>query len=106
MRATRGCLLVSNHGLVLALLAARPALTIRQMADSLGITERQINRIVRDLEGAEFLSVTRSNLGNSYAVNLDAPFLHPSLRNKSVRPLVDALAPFFREDGPGGESKS
>ncbi len=39
--------LFSSHGLVLVHAAANPAVTQRELSDTLGLTERQVGRIVK-----------------------------------------------------------
>jgi DNA-binding transcriptional regulator GbsR (MarR family) len=84
--------LMSTHGVVLFYIAAQPDSTMRQMSEALGITERRIAQVVRDLAEADLLVVTKDGRRNSYSVNLDANFRHPTLSHVKLKRLVEALA--------------
>lgn len=80
--------LITSHGLVLFYLAARPDATMRELSRIVGITERQVARIIRDLADAEMISVRRIGRRNNYAVNMEARFPHPSLAHMPVRDVL------------------
>ncbi len=61
--------LLSNHGLVLAYIARDPGATLRQMAQALGLTERAVYRLVRDLEEAGLIAKQRRGRRNVYRVD-------------------------------------
>ena len=50
-----GWTFLSNHTHVLVALAAQPGATLREVAASVGITERAVQRIVAELEAAGVL---------------------------------------------------
>ena len=70
---------MSHHGLVLFEMAASPDITIREISDTLGITERHVSRIVGDLQEAGIVEVRRVGRRNEYALSQDARFRHPRL---------------------------
>jgi len=72
-----GWSLVTNHGRVLACIAADPDARLRDIAATVGITERTAAQIVGDLEQAGYLTKTRIGRRNRY--HLDA--------NRKVRAL-------------------
>lgn len=76
--------IVSNHGAVLLVISERPGWTMREIAASLHITERQVARIVRDLADAGIVCVTRRGRQNSYTVCEDAHFRRPALAHIRV----------------------
>ncbi len=86
-------LLFSNHGLVLFHAAANPNATQRELSDALGITERQVGRIVKDLREADMLRVERQGRQNCYLVNPDVPLRHPSLGHIPLRRIIAAVIP-------------
>ena len=92
MRATKSWNLMATHGVVLFYIAANPESTMRQMSESLNLTERRIAQVVRDLSEAELLTVTRSGRRNSYAVNPDAKFRHPTLSHIRLGYFVKMLS--------------
>jgi hypothetical protein len=91
MKATKNWNLVSTHGLVLFYIAANPDATMRQMSEALNLTERRIAQVVRDLSDAELVSVTRSGRRNSYEVNPEAGFRHPTLQHVPLGRFVEIL---------------
>jgi predicted DNA-binding transcriptional regulator YafY len=103
--------IVSNHGLVLLYLAGHTDSTVRGASDALGITERQVFRIVRDLSEAGVVQIQRRRgRSNVYAVNLDSIFRQPALSPMPLRQLVKALAPSLideqMQDGAPGQSRT
>ena len=62
--------LLSNHGLALFHVAANPSSTLREIAVALGITERQVVRIMKDLVE---VGIGRRNC---YSINSEADLRH------------------------------
>jgi DNA-binding IclR family transcriptional regulator len=58
---------VTNHARVLAHVAADPHARLRDIAATVGITERTAAQIVNDLERAGYLTKTRDGRRNQYA---------------------------------------
>src|SRR3954470_3926870 len=87
---------LSNHAHVLALVAAEPEIRLRDVALRLGITERAVQRIVKDLEGAGLLARAREGRRNRYQVRRDAPLPHPLERHHSAGTFLD-----LARDGAG-----
>ena len=69
--------LVTSHGLVLLYVALHGNPTIRNMAESLELTERRIASIIRDLETTGLMQVTKVGRRNFYALDSSARFRHP-----------------------------
>lgn len=88
--------LLSNHGMVLLHLAASPGRTQRDLSYVLGITERQVGRIINELRDAGMLRIERRGRRNSYTIDLDARMRHPALSHIPVGRMVDALAPALK----------
>lgn len=68
---------LSNHGHVLVCLALDPQSRLRDIAARVGITERAVQGILRNLEDAGYVLKERVGRRNSYTVNGDQPFRHP-----------------------------
>jgi len=83
--------LFASHGLVLAFVANNPDATIREISDALGLTERQISRVLRELENGGLISVEKAGRRNCYAVNEDAAYDHPTLAHVKIRDLVRVM---------------
>lgn len=100
--SSRTWTLMASHGVVLFFLAARPDSTMRQMSETLGLTERQIARIVRNLDEAGLLEVRRIGRRNTYRVNENANFRHPALSHVPLRPFVELLSSYGVRDPSHG----
>ena len=85
--------LVSSHGAVLLLVAARPDSTLREIAEAVGVTERQVARIIKDLTGAELLRLEHRGRRNLYTVNQNAFLRHSLLAHIPLERLLSALLP-------------
>jgi DNA-binding Lrp family transcriptional regulator len=68
---------LTNHAHVLVCLARDPEKRLREVADSVGITERAVQRIVGELEAAGVLRRHKAGRRNRYAVDLSTPLRHP-----------------------------
>ncbi len=62
----------TNHALLLLSIAMDNASTVREMAASVGITERAVVAILNQLEGAGVIQRERQGRRNSYAIDLEA----------------------------------
>lgn len=91
MKGNKGWNLMATHGIVLFYIAANPDSTMRQMSEALSLTERRIAQVVRDLAEEDFLTVTRSGRRNSYTVNPEAQFRHPTLSHITLGRFVEML---------------
>jgi len=82
---------LSNHAHVLLCLARDPEARMREVAACIGITERAVQRIVADLEGAGYVGRIRDGRRNRYAVRTDLPLRHPIERHQSVAALINLV---------------
>ena len=64
---------VTNHANVLACIDRDPVVRLREIAASVGITERAAAQIVKDLEQAGYLTKTRDGRRNHYEMHVDLP---------------------------------
>ena len=67
---------LSNHGHVLVSLARDPDGRMRDVAAAVGITERAVQQIVRDLVGQGYLRKEKVGRRNRYEVAQEAHFRH------------------------------
>ena len=79
---------LSNHGHVLVHLARHPDSRVRDIADTVGITERSAQAILADLEESGYVTITRIGRRNSYKVNNGLKFRHPSEASKPISSLL------------------
>ena len=82
---------VTNHAHVLACIAADPNVRLRDIAATVGITERSAAQIVTDLEEAGYLTKTRYGRRNRYEVHAELPLRHPHHRHHTVGELIRFL---------------
>jgi DNA-binding MarR family transcriptional regulator len=82
---------VTNHGHVLACIAADPGVRLRDIAATVGITERAVGQIVSDLEQAGYVTKTRVGRRNRYEVHRELPLRHPLHRHHTVGELIRFL---------------
>lgn len=83
--------IVSSHGVVIFYIAVHPDCTIREIADALYLTRRTIWGLIGDLRRAGMIYVRKQGRTNHYTVNLDAPFLHPTLRGYTLRHILGEI---------------
>jgi hypothetical protein len=86
-----GWTLISAHGLVLLAIARDPAVTMRQVAQQVGVTERAVQRHVRDLVEAGYLERWRDGRQNRYTVHLEKNLPHPTTCRWQVDELFALL---------------
>jgi len=82
---------LSNHAHVLVCLARDPDTRLRDVAVEVGITERAVQGIVRDLEAAGIIVRERLGRRNTYRMCLDVPLRHPLEAHCSVRALLSMV---------------
>jgi len=79
---------ITNHGAVLLLIAQRRQITAREIAATLGLTERPVRRIIAELEAGGYLHKQRVGRVNEYEVSLDLPLPQPVSREVVVGDLL------------------
>jgi hypothetical protein len=84
--------LLSNHGVALVVVARDPGIRLREIAETVGVTERTAYAIVRDLVAAGYLSRYRKGNRSRYEVNPEVPLRHPALADYWVGELLVVLA--------------
>ena len=74
---------------------------LRDIAETVGITERAAQRIVSDLVEGGYVSRQREGRRNRYVLNLNVPMRHPSQAEHEIGELVDVLR---LDDGSDSEA--
>jgi predicted transcriptional regulator len=82
---------LSNHTHVLICLAKQPDLQMRAVAQQVGITERAVQRIVKELSASGVLRLSKMGRRNHYHVNRELPLRHPLESHHSIGDLLDAV---------------
>ena len=82
---------MTNHAHVLERIAADPTVRLRDIAVSVGITERTAAQIVGDLERAGYVTKTRDGRRNRYEVHDELPLRHAQHRHHTIGELIRFL---------------
>ena len=83
---------ITNHGAVLAMIGQSGQITVREIAHHLGITERTVLRIIKELDAAGYIQKKKEGRVNHYTVNMDLPLRRQGQRENSVAELLDVLS--------------
>jgi len=97
---------LTNHAHVLERIAGDSTVRLRDIAASVGITERAAASIVNDLAEAGYLTRTRIGRRNTYVVHDELPLRHPLHRHHTVRELIQFLEAPATEPGGGRQGES
>jgi DNA-binding Lrp family transcriptional regulator len=88
---------LTNHAQVLVCIAHDPGIRLREIGDTVGITERAVHRIVGELETSGYISRERVGRRNRYTVQSDLPI--PDLVASEHR-VGDLLGVLSRQQSP------
>ncbi len=105
MAGDRSWTFLTNHARVLVEIARHPHSRLRDIAATIGITERAAQTIVTDLEQAGYITRTRVGRRNHYSVDPSRPFRHPADANHNVEALLAVFAGEDQEDRPQDEER-
>ena len=90
--------LFSNHGHVLVCLAGDPGARLRDVATNVGITERAVQKIVRDLQDGGMVRIAKRGRRNRYQINSKISLRH-ALEAQCT--LGDLMKLVNKSPGPG-----
>jgi predicted transcriptional regulator len=90
---------LSNHAQVLLCIVRDRDVRLRDVADTVGITERAVQRVVVDLIESGHLTSERVGRRNHYTVNREVAMRHPAQTDRDIGELLDLLA----DDSPSTE---
>jgi len=83
---------LTNHALVLIQVWQEPDVTIKTIAERVGITERGAHRIMSSLVEAGYVTRNRVGRRNYYLVREGHQMRHPLSRHQQVGQLLRAMA--------------
>jgi IclR-like helix-turn-helix domain-containing protein len=83
---------LTNHGQALLCIAHEPGMRLREIAATLGITERAAFGIVTDLVEAGYVLKDKTGRRNRYHVQPDQPLPDALVRERTVGELLALLA--------------
>lgn len=81
----------SNHGHVLVCLANNNEARLRDVAAEVGITERAAQKIVKDMQDAGYLTVTKHGRCNRYQINKRKSLRHDLESHCNVGKILSVL---------------
>ncbi len=82
---------LTNHCHVLVCLHRDPDMRVRDIADAVGITERAVHRIMRDLVSAGAVSRARDGRRKHYQLNSDLKLRHPLEAHCTIHSLLEGI---------------
>lgn len=83
----------TNHAHVLICLARNGQQPLREVAVSVGITERAVQRIVAELESAGHLEREKVGRQNCYVIHPERRLRHPLEAHRTIGNLLDLVVP-------------
>ncbi len=81
----------SSYGTVLVHITANPYVTIADIAEALYLTRRTVWDAIGALRRSGQIDVYRRGRRHYYYANLDAPFLHPTVKGYTIRDIFGAV---------------
>ena len=81
--------LLSPQGHVLFYIALCPDSSAKDIARATGRSERQIWRIIQSLKEGGMLHLRKNGRRHHFTINFDAPLLHPTIEELSLRALME-----------------
>jgi DNA-binding transcriptional regulator PaaX len=91
--AGSGWTFLTNHGHVIITLSRQPDARVRDIAATVGITERATQAILTDLERGGYVTRTRVGRRNTYQLHADRPLRHPAEADHEIGDLVNLFLP-------------
>ena len=82
----------SRQGSVLLYIALSPDSTVKDIATSMGLTQRSVWDHIGDLRRAGMIETRKDGRRNRYRVNLDGPFKHPTISGVTLRAVLGNLS--------------
>lgn len=82
---------LTNHARVLLCIARDPGVRLREIAVSLGLTERSAYGIVTDLTAAGYVIKEKDGRRNRYQIQAHLPLLEPGSREPAVGEVLAVL---------------
>ena len=90
---------LTNHAQVLLCVAHDPGIRLRDIAETVGITERSAHRIVSELVDDGYVARERIGRRNVYKVEPELPLIHALNQETEQRRIGDLLEVLLGKDG-------
>jgi DNA-binding MarR family transcriptional regulator len=88
----------TNHTHVLITIARKPDVRMREIAATIGITERAVQRIVDDLTSSGILVVSKDGRRNRYEIQAHVALRHELSKHRKVGDLIRFIYPEFHAE--------
>lgn len=82
---------ITNHAAVLSLIVRHPRITAREISREVGITERSVRLIIRDLDEGGYIKKISEGRRIQYFVNSEKPMRHRTQRDIAISSLLSIL---------------
>ena len=82
---------LTKHALVLSLIAKQTRITAQELATAIGITERQVRRVIADLFADGYINKKRAGRGVRYRINPDLSLRHDTHREIAIGDFLGTL---------------
>ncbi|MBI2832659.1 MAG: winged helix-turn-helix transcriptional regulator [Chloroflexi bacterium] len=82
---------LTNHAMVLSSIAKNPTITARDVAASIGITERAVRKIIADLEAEGYITKKKEGRRVKYRINADLSLRHHTHQETEVGSFLEVL---------------
>jgi hypothetical protein len=92
--------ILSAQGRVLLYITICPDSPVEEIAGNLDLTERAVWGVVRELRQSSMIHLRKKGRRHYYAINLDAPLLHPTIRGITLRPVLGEIAARTKRERP------
>lgn len=88
---------LTNHAHVLLCLAKSKQMTMRDISQQVGITERAVQRIIHDLDSEKYIEIKKEGRRNLYTPNEHKHLKHPIEAHRNVADLLRLVAELEEE---------
>jgi predicted ArsR family transcriptional regulator len=82
---------LTNHAIVLCLIAQHSRITAREISTTIGITEKTTRNIINDLEADGYITKKREGRRIKYWVDPDMPLRTETQQDKAIGDLLETL---------------
>jgi hypothetical protein len=96
--------LYTNHGLVLMRIWIAPDATLSEIAEDIGVRERAVYAIVRELVAEGFIVKEKSGRRNRYHVNIEKALAYEPIPNTTIGQQIFGLALTMGMRPPAGDA--
>ena len=96
---------LTNHARALVCIAHDPGVRLRDIATSVGITERSAYGIVTDLISSGYIVKDKNGRRNRYSIQTDLPLGEAIGRERTIGEVLELLVNTNTPNGPGGNGR-